>query len=239
MQSKKLLLIAAIIFISLALFSFAPKASAQSTCTTTADCGPGRCCDALSATCYACTASTCGNGVVDQNSEDCDMNDLQGQTCQDFFGPSGTLYTGGALSCNSNCTFNLNSCTEGSSGTPPAGQLPTAGAPPAGAAANCLGGSIVGGFCVPTNTGLADPQGGIFAIISNFLMWLIAIFGFLALAGFIISGIQYIVAAGDEGVMETAKRNMKYTIIGVIVGLSALVIIQAVTAALNATSPIF
>ena len=45
----------------------------------------------------------CGNGVKDAG-EQCDSSDLGGQTCQ-------TLgYTNGTLSCNVDCTFNVDAC---------------------------------------------------------------------------------------------------------------------------------
>jgi len=49
----------------------------------------------------------CGNGFV-ENGEWCDGNNLGGRTCQN----SG--FTGGTLSCNSNCTLNTSQCTSGS-----------------------------------------------------------------------------------------------------------------------------
>jgi hypothetical protein len=84
--------------------------------------------------------------------------------------------------------------------------------------------------------GLPDPAGGIPVILTNLLKWLVIIFGVVAMIGFFISGIQYVVAAGNEGVMESAKRNMTYSIIGVIVGLSGYIIIRAIQAALTANS---
>lgn len=92
------------------------------------------------------------------------------------------------------------------------------------------------GFYVPTNMGLPTSSGGIAGILSNFLMWLLGIFGFIALISFVISGIQYLTSAGDEKRMQTAKRNAIYSIIGVVVGLSGFLIVQAVDAALRATS---
>ena len=71
--------------------------------------------------------------------------------------------------------------------------------------------------------------------MTTFISWILGIFGFIALLGFIISGLQYIFATGDEGMAETAKRNMKYSIIGVIVALSGWIVIKAVDALLNAS----
>jgi glucose uptake protein GlcU len=81
----------------------------------------------------------------------------------------------------------------------------------------------------PPTTGETNlPGGSIFDIIKNVMMWLLGILGFIAVIGFVISGIMYLVAAGDEKRQETAKRAMYYSIIGVIVGLVGLVILYAV-----------
>lgn len=95
-----------------------------------------------------------------------------------------------------------------------------------------------GGYEMPTNTNLPGSSSniGIADVLNNFLKWLLAIFGSLALISFVISGIQYFLAAGDDKRMQDAKRNMLYSIIGVAVGLSGFVIIQAIDKALNATS---
>ena len=53
--------------------------------------------------------SLCGNGVIDQG-EECDGSNLAGQTCLNCG------YTGGTLSCNSNCAINTSACTSGGGG---------------------------------------------------------------------------------------------------------------------------
>ena len=55
--------------------------------------------------------SLCGNGVIDSG-EECDGSNLAGQTC------SSRGFSGGSLSCNSNCTINTSQCT---SAPPPSG----------------------------------------------------------------------------------------------------------------------
>lgn len=95
----------------------------------------------------------------------------------------------------------------------------------------------IAGVCFPKNTGLAETS--ISTILSNALFWLLGIFGFFGIAGFVISGIQYLVSAGDEKGIETAKRNMKWSLVGVVVGISGMVIIKAITAALQATTSSF
>lgn len=89
-----------------------------------------------------------------------------------------------------------------------------------------------GGAGMWSNFGL--PTGTITGIVSAFVMWILALFGFIGIIGFVISGIMYLLAAGDEGQAEKAKEAMKYSIIGVIVGLIGYVVLQAVNTWLNA-----
>jgi hypothetical protein len=74
------------------------------------------------------------------------------------------------------------------------------------------------------------PGGSIYNIIASTLSWLLGILGFIAVVGFVISGILYLTAAGNETQIEKAKNAMTYSIIGVIVALMGYVIIRAVTA---------
>ena len=92
------------------------------------------------------------------------------------------------------------------------------------------------GVCVPTNTNL--PSGTVDQIITNFMNWLLMIFSTIAVIAFLISGIQYLISAGDENMMQTAKRNMIYSIVGVLVGLCGLVVLKAIMALLSANSAI-
>ena len=65
-------------------------------------------------------------------------------------------------------------------------------------------------------------------IITNLAKWLLGIFGIIAIIAFTISGIQYLISAGSEDMQQRAKRNLIYSITGVIVGLGGMVIISAV-----------
>jgi hypothetical protein len=87
------------------------------------------------------------------------------------------------------------------------------------------------------NLGISDKP--ITVILANFVKWLLGIFGFIAIIAFIISGIQYLVSAGDEDMQQRAKKNFQYSIIGVVVGLSGLIIITAVQTLLMAQTSQF
>lgn len=83
------------------------------------------------------------------------------------------------------------------------------------------------------------PQGSIYGIINQTMNWLLAILGFLGIIGFVIAGILYLTAAGDEDQIGKAKNAMMYSIIGVIVALLGFVIIQAVNNWLGGTNASF
>ena len=86
----------------------------------------------------------------------------------------------------------------------------------------------MGGVCFPTSTNLPDPSGGLITIITNILYWILSIFGILAIIAFIISGVQYVLSTGSEETIDNAKRSMKWSIVGVAVALSGLVVIYAI-----------
>lgn len=79
------------------------------------------------------------------------------------------------------------------------------------------------------NAGSAGlPGDSIYGIISRTMNWLLAILGFIGIIGFVIAGILYLTAAGDDDQIGRAKNAMMYSIIGIIVALVGFVIIKAV-----------
>jgi len=72
------------------------------------------------------------------------------------------------------------------------------------------------------------PAGSVTDIIMQIMYWLLGIVGFIGVIGFVISGILYLTATGDEEKITTAKKAMTWSIVGVIVALMGYVIIQAV-----------
>jgi hypothetical protein len=83
------------------------------------------------------------------------------------------------------------------------------------------------------------PDGTITDIVGTTMDWLLALLGFFGIIGFVISGIMYLTAAGDDDQISTAKNAMKYSIIGIIVALLGFVIIQAVETLLTGQSSYF
>lgn len=89
------------------------------------------------------------------------------------------------------------------------------------------------GLYIPpgSEVGLSDMR--ISDLIQNLMNWLLYIIGFIAIIAFVISGIQYLLAGADEEMAKKGKENMQYAIIGVIIALSALIIIRAIQSVLS------
>ena len=85
----------------------------------------------------------------------------------------------------------------------------------------------------PDVASLNLPESKIFEIISNIVGWLLLTLEAVSLIAFIIAGILYLTASGDETRAGKAKKAMTYSILGVIVGLSGFVIFKAVGYMLN------
>jgi hypothetical protein len=91
----------------------------------------------------------------------------------------------------------------------------------------CSGGGGGDGFNLDNISGMGLPSGSIFGIIENIAYWILGIFAFFGVIGFVVSGIMYLISAGDDDMISKAKKYMMYSMVGVIVGLMGLVIIQA------------
>lgn len=97
--------------------------------------------------------------------------------------------------------------------------------------ANAVGGTAVtNGFDMSQTSSAASSLSNkpLWNLIANLLNWLLGIIGALAVVVFVIAGILYITAAGNEEQVEKAKTTMTYAIIGLVVALLGLVIVNAV-----------
>ncbi|MEI8343779.1 MAG: hypothetical protein WCF93_02435 [Candidatus Moraniibacteriota bacterium] len=72
------------------------------------------------------------------------------------------------------------------------------------------------------------PTGSITNIITNGMRFLLIMVGILGVIGFVISGIIYLTAAGNEDQVGLGKKALIASITGVIVALLGIVILQAV-----------
>jgi uncharacterized membrane protein YjgN (DUF898 family) len=71
-------------------------------------------------------------------------------------------------------------------------------------------------------------------ILTNIINYALAIVGFLGVLGFIIAGIMYLLAAGDEDTAKKAKGYMVNSIIGIVVALLGYVVMAAISTLLGA-----
>jgi len=90
------------------------------------------------------------------------------------------------------------------------------------------------GFFLENTYGL--PDGSILGIASNLLFWLLSLFAIVGIIGFVLSGIFYLISAGEEDMVTRGKDGMKWSIVGILVGLSGFIIMQAVNLFLGGAS---
>ncbi len=86
-------------------------------------------------------------------------------------------------------------------------------------------------------TGL--PVNDFITILTGIMKWALAIVSVLAVIGFVIAGILYLVAAGDEDGIARARRAFVGSIFGVIVALLGLIVLQAAQTVLSGEGAVF
>lgn len=88
-------------------------------------------------------------------------------------------------------------------------------------------------YALPGNFGLSN-QAGAVATISAVIAFLASILAVVAILMIVVSGILYMISAGDTARIDTAKRILTYAIIGLIVALLAWVIVNVISNTLGA-----
>ncbi len=85
-----------------------------------------------------------------------------------------------------------------------------------------------------TATGAKISTGTVSGILTTVMNWLLGILGIGAIISFVIAGILYLTAAGDEGKTEKAKNMMTYAIVAVVVALVGYVAVNTISGLLGA-----
>lgn len=97
-------------------------------------------------------------------------------------------------------------------------------------------------FSPPTSWSYANvyhlglPRGTIGTIINMLTTWLVGMFAFFGIIGFVVSGIMYLISTGNDEMITKAKKYMTYSLVGVVVGLAGYVVLQAAHLMLSASS---
>ena len=82
-------------------------------------------------------------------------------------------------------------------------------------------------------SGVIDNAPSIGQLLLNILNFLLQIFGIIAIIALAISGIIYLTAYGDEDRIKLAKKSVMYSIIGIIVALSGMIIVKTISGLLK------
>ena len=85
-----------------------------------------------------------------------------------------------------------------------------------------------------SGTGLAGTS--ITTLIVNAMNWLLYILGFAAIIGFVISGILYLTAYGEQSQIDKAKNAMLYSIVGILLALIGFIVVRAISGFLGGSS---
>lgn len=77
--------------------------------------------------------------------------------------------------------------------------------------------------------GVIDEAPNISQLLLNILNFLLQIFGIIAIIALAVSGIFYLVSSGNEDRIKLAKKASLYSIIGIAVALTGMIIIKTIS----------
>ena len=77
--------------------------------------------------------------------------------------------------------------------------------------------------------GVIDEAPNISQLLLNILNFLLQIFGIIAIIALTVSGIFYLISSGNEDQIKMAKKALLYSIIGIAVALTGMIIIKTIS----------
>lgn len=95
------------------------------------------------------------------------------------------------------------------------------------------GTSAVNGICVPTKQTTGLDNRSVENVVINVTQVVTGIIGVLAILMIVVSGVMYITSGGDQNRVDTAKRMLTYSIVGLVVALLAFTIVSTISGALT------
>ena len=78
---------------------------------------------------------------------------------------------------------------------------------------------------IPSTQATGISNQNIIQTLGNVLKWMLAAVGVLGVIAFVIAGIMYLTAAGDEDRIKLAKNAMTYAVMGIVVALIGLIVV--------------
>lgn len=84
-----------------------------------------------------------------------------------------------------------------------------------------------------SRAGVISDAPNVSELLCNILNFLLQAFGIIAIISLVISGILYLTAAGDEGRIKLGKKGIVYSVIGILIALSGVIVIKTITGFLN------
>ena len=76
-------------------------------------------------------------------------------------------------------------------------------------------------------SGVIDDAPTIATVLFRIISFLLEIFGFVVILMLVFSGALYLTAGGSQARVEAAKKSFSWAVIGVVIGLGALVLVRA------------
>ncbi len=77
-------------------------------------------------------------------------------------------------------------------------------------------------------------SGPVLCVLATFLSWILTVLGIVTVISFVIAGLQYMLSLGDPKSIETAKAHMKWSVVGLAVALSGVIVILQINSWLGA-----
>ncbi len=93
--------------------------------------------------------------------------------------------------------------------------------------------SAAGDYGIGTNQGAGGSATNVADIIEKIIKFLLGFVGGLSVLMIIVAGIMYITSGGDEARVDTAKKWLTYSIVGLVVALLGWVIVKTVISGLG------
>lgn len=84
-------------------------------------------------------------------------------------------------------------------------------------------------FPLAQAAGVIDDAPGLSDVLLKVFIFVLSIVGVLGIVGLMVAGIMYFFSGGDRRKIDTAKRMTVYTIIGILIALSAWVLVKQIS----------